>query len=823
MPAIFVTLFTSLMKGKVVLYLLLSLIPAAAYCQTYSPMPVTGFTQDIFAESGTSSLATTTTFLDATNHVMYTASFAATNGLNGGVLDNGTFASGTRTYQLAPYTESNAIYLSLNGAIAGTTASSTLALQTPAAFSRISFLSFSTEGTSTLNVVLNFTDGTTSNAGNFTFQDWFSGPNAVYANFGRIARLASPPYTVDGYPTNPRWYAADIPISCDNQAKLLQSVTITYVSQGGTSGRAVALAVSGVSYTPLATSAVISPASCGSPNGSIALTATGGTAPLSYVWNTTPPQFTATASNLPAGTYTATITDANGCTATYQGTVTQTAAITATASASPATICSGDSATLTANTSGNNYTYTWSPGGQTGQSIRVGPADTTTYTVTVQDATGCSTTATVTLPVKKRPLANFTTSPQRFCLRNTDTVSFTGTAGSTATYNWNFGGGAVLSGTGAGPYVLQYATPGSQTITLTVTENGCTSSQATRTITTDAFSQPSFTATPASICSGDTVQVAFTGAAATGATPAWNWGGGTVLSGSGLGPYTVKYAAVGTISLGITNNTCSDTASPKTIMVTPQPTASFSPSATQGCTPLTVSFTNTSQNGTTYSWDFGDNTQSTDQTPLPHEYSSSNNYSVVLTATSGNCTAVSAPQVIRVVDLPTADFSSTPDVASTPLQISQAQFGFTNLSSGATSYKWTFGDNDSSTIANPLHRYTKAGSFTVTLIASNSLGCTDTFSKEPYIIIPDSSLRIPNAFSPNGDGINDRWVIPGLLGYPDCKMEIFDRYGQVVFTNTGYTIPWDGRRNGKDVPIGTYYYVIRTSLRNYSGWVFIVR
>ncbi len=811
------------MKVKFVLHVLFLLTSATAFCQTYSPVAVTGFTQDIFAESGTNSQAVTTAFLDATNHIMYTANFASTNGLNGGVLDNGTITSGTRTYQIAPYNGPNALYLSLNGAIASTTASSTLTVQTPAAFSRISFLSFSTEGTSTLNVALNFTDGTIFNAGNFVFQDWFSGTNAIYTGFGRIGRIAAPPYVVDGYPTNPRWYFADIPISCGNQSKLLQSITITYISQSGTSGRAVALAVSGVGYTPLTTSAVVTPATCGTPNGSIALTTTGGTAPLSIVWNTTPPQFTATATGLTAGNYTATISDANGCTSTYQGTVTQTAAISATASATPTTICSGDSATLTANALGGNYTYTWSPGGQTGQSIRVGPTDTTTYTVTVQDASGCSTTATVTLPVKKRPLATFTALPQRFCLRNTDTVTFTGMAGTTATYNWNFGGATVVSGSGAGPYILRFAAAGSQTITLTVSENGCASSQATNTVVADAFSQPSFTATPANICSGDTVLITFTGNAATGATPAWNWGGGTVLSGSNLGPYAIKYTTGGTIQLILNNNTCADTAALRSIVVTPSPIASFTPSATQACTPATISFTNNSQNGTTYNWDFGDNTTSTDQTPIPHLYSNSNSYSVILTVANGSCTALSAPQIIRVVDPPSADFSSAPDVTATPLQISQAQFGFTNLSSGATSYKWLFGDNDSSTVANPIHRYTRAGLFTVTLVAINSLGCTDTFSKGPYIIIPDSSLRIPNAFSPNGDGINDRWVIPGLLGYPDSRVEIFDRYGQLVFSSTGYSIPWDGRRNGKDVPIGTYYYVIRTSLRNYSGWVFIVR
>jgi gliding motility-associated-like protein len=71
------------------------------------------------------------------------------------------------------------------------------------------------------------------------------------------------------------------------------------------------------------------------------------------------------------------------------------------------------------------------------------------------------------------------------------------------------------------------------------------------------------------------------------------------------------------------------------------------------------------------------------------------------------------------------------------------------------------------------------------------------------------ALAIPNAFSPNGDGINDRWLIAGLDSYPECEVMIFDRYGQVVHRQAGYNKPWDGSKNGKPVSVGTYYYLIR--------------
>jgi gliding motility-associated-like protein len=77
---------------------------------------------------------------------------------------------------------------------------------------------------------------------------------------------------------------------------------------------------------------------------------------------------------------------------------------------------------------------------------------------------------------------------------------------------------------------------------------------------------------------------------------------------------------------------------------------------------------------------------------------------------------------------------------------------------------------------------------------------------------PDFIPNISNAFSPNGDGINDVWVLRFLQDYPNATVQIVNRYGQVVFLSTGYAQPWDGKYRGQDLPIGTYYYLI--NLRN---------
>ncbi len=91
------------------------------------------------------------------------------------------------------------------------------------------------------------------------------------------------------------------------------------------------------------------------------------------------------------------------------------------------------------------------------------------------------------------------------------------------------------------------------------------------------------------------------------------------------------------------------------------------------------------------------------------------------------------------------------------------------------------------------------------LIASTAGGCSDSASVSIVVL---SAPRIPNAFSPNGDGVNDKWEIASLSSYPGCTVEIYNRYGQMVFSSIGYSKSWDGTKNGTKLPVGVYYYII---------------
>jgi len=123
------------------------------------------------------------------------------------------------------------------------------------------------------------------------------------------------------------------------------------------------------------------------------------------------------------------------------------------------------------------------------------------------------------------------------------------------------------------------------------------------------------------------------------------------------------------------------------------------------------------------------------------------------------------------------------------------------------------------------------------LYADSKYGCgtgldsMKIFVTPASVVIPPtttpvaSNAVIPNAFSPNGDGINDTWEIPLLKTYPNCSVEVYSRYGQLVFKSIGYSKNWDGTFNNQALPIGTYYYIIKTSpsANPLSGSVLVIR
>jgi PKD repeat protein len=226
----------------------------------------------------------------------------------------------------------------------------------------------------------------------------------------------------------------------------------------------------------------------------------------------------------------------------------------------------------------------------------------------------------------------------------------------------------------------------------------------------------------------------------TGDPTSWSWDFGDSRTSTTQNP-THVYDTEGTytVSLTVSNDSGEDT-EVKTNYITvtsgPLPAADFTGTPLSGTAPLDVTFTDLStENPTSWSWDFDDGGTSTSQNPT-HRYNNVGTYTVSLTATNaygsdtetkpGYITVSSAPQP------PDANFSADPTSGPAPLDVA-----FTDLSSNSpTSWSWSFGDGGSSADQNPQHTYNTAGTYTVSLTATNADG-SDTETKTNYITVTE--------------------------------------------------------------------------------------
>lgn len=127
---------------------------------------------------------------------------------------------------------------------------------------------------------------------------------------------------------------------------------------------------------------------------------------------------------------------------------------------------------------------------------------------------------------------------------------------------------------------------------------------------------------------------------------------------------------------------------------------------------------------------------------------------------------------------------------------------------------------DDPAILQPIARPVSTTRFTIT--ATSNKGCSNSASMQVTVLFQP---EIPNTFTPNADGFNDRWEIRNLDSYPNALVEVYNPAGQLVYRNSGVYQPWDGTRNGSPLPAGTYYYVIHTRFgeEKRAGYITILR
>jgi gliding motility-associated-like protein len=221
------------------------------------------------------------------------------------------------------------------------------------------------------------------------------------------------------------------------------------------------------------------------------------------------------------------------------------------------------------------------------------------------------------------------------------------------------------------------------------------------------------------------------------------------------------------------------------------------------CAPSTIEFDNTTLGGESFVWDFGDGSPTSDEAYPVHTYQNPGTYSVSLQVVDNNTCNIrdDTTITIQVFGPPSAAFSFTPTkpVENTPTT-------FVNQTIGAIRYLWEFGDGVVSDETNPVHQYNRSGTYDVCLLATNAAGCTDTVCQQvAAIVIP--LFDVPNAFSPNGDGMNDVLTVRGF-GIAKFNFKIFNRWGQLVFESNDPNIGWDGRFKGAVQPMDAYAYAV---------------
>jgi gliding motility-associated-like protein len=256
----------------------------------------------------------------------------------------------------------------------------------------------------------------------------------------------------------------------------------------------------------------------------------------------------------------------------------------------------------------------------------------------------------------------------------------------------------------------------------------------------------------------------------------------------------------------------------------------------EGCPPLTVEFYNETTDATSFLWEFGDNNSSTAREPV-HTYVKPGTYNVKLTADGPGGRAVANDLQIVVYEVPVAFFDLDPRVTVIP----DESVRFKDLSTGTpVSWTWDFGDGNGSSDQNPMHKYTAEGVYDVKLIVVNSKGCqSDYLLTEAVRAKTGGTIAYPNAFTPStsgpSGGVYDKYDRNNYVFFPftqegivEYNLQIFNRWGELLFESNDVNIGWDGYVNGRLSSMGVYIWKAKVkfsdgSTNTFSGDVTLLR
>jgi len=405
--------------------------------------------------------------------------------------------------------------------------------------------------------------------------------------------------------------------------------------------------------------------------------------------------------------------------------------------------------------------------------------------------------------------------PVQTDLCNGMTANFGNNSQNAVYYHWDFGVSSLLNDT-SNIFEPSYtfSDTGSYTITLIANPGFSCADTAYQTYDIRLPLDVHFTAPEPQCISNNSFDFNVTGTFTNNAIISWEFGPlANPMSSSLQNPTLVSYSDSGhfNVSVTVTEFGCTDSFD-DTIHVFPLPVIGFIYPPQTGCVPYAVQFIDTSMSWEVlnYSWTFGDGTISGEQNPS-HLYSVPGIYDVSLTVQVDSiCTfsqTISLPDLITVHPRPDALVTSDLSEQSA----FHPNFTFFDMSAGSISETMYFENGDTSSLNEVPYTFYESGNHPVMLIAVNEFGCTDTSYVTVYVI-PETTIYIPNAFTPNNDDLNDVFI-PVVYDVNSYDFMIFDRWGQIIYQSTKQGDGWDGTRNGKLCPIDTYVYQLNYSDR----------
>ncbi|WP_259069341.1 gliding motility-associated C-terminal domain-containing protein [Mucilaginibacter sp. X4EP1] len=321
---------------------------------------------------------------------------------------------------------------------------------------------------------------------------------------------------------------------------------------------------------------------------------------------------------------------------------------------------------------------------------------------------------------------------------------------------------------------------------------------------------PAFTYSSMGDCTSSP-QYTFTSTSTNYTSLKWTFGDNASIAGGNTnGPYTLSYTSPGvkTITLETAGiNGCTVVAAQQVMVGIKPSLPQIATDKNTFCVNDTVRLTATNAPGLSYQWT-GPNGFTSDSSVavVPVTAGSSSGIYKLVVSDFGCYSDAAYITLPDPLPTPTAAFHTDPSQINAlyaPVTVS-----FINDTFDADAYLWDFGDGTTSTVINPTHTYARKGSYSVKLTASKSNACAVSVVKYSLVIISNNSyIFIPNAFTPNGDGINDLFDVT-ITNITNYHIQLFTRWGQPIFDSRSIANSWDGTYGGKTMPFGVYYYLI---------------